>query len=100
MSVAACLGEGKLLELVGERLTIGVPDVSLHRELLESADVRKLIERVAVSVLPTSRLSIHFRAIAVTEPPAGAPTRADSHAADIVQSALKMFNAKVIEGRS
>ena len=42
MSVASCLAEGKPLELVGDRLVVGVPDTTIHRELLESPDNRKL----------------------------------------------------------
>ena len=100
MSVASCLAEGKAIEVLGDRVVVGVPDVSLHRELLDTNDNRRLIEQTMANALGLPRLSVTFRPVAVAVvPPAVAP-HPEPYAADIVQAALKLFNAKVVEGRS
>jgi len=100
MSIAACLSATKPLELVGDRLVIGVPEVTLHHELLETPEHRKLIERVISAKLSLPRVAVTFRAIQIAEVPPPTPPHPEPPAQDIVQSALKMFNAKIIQGHT
>jgi len=97
MSIAACLSSGRPLEVVGERVVVGVPDVALHRELLESAANRQRVERAMAETLHLPRVAVMFRPIAVAEVPPPTPPHPEPPT-DIIQSALKMFDAKVVEG--
>lgn len=93
MSLAAYLAEARPLRLERDVLTVGLPGVALHQEVVTMPEHRRLLSTL-VSEAYGRPVTIEYqtlpaeepRSIQVTEPPVPA----------LVQDIVKLFNAKVV----
>jgi hypothetical protein len=98
MSLAAYLAHAKPLGREGKTLTIGVPNVALHQEVLNLADHRRLIERTLTELcgepVTVQYLTIEEDAAAV---PSAAVQEAAAASPPIVQDIVNLFNATLVD---
>jgi DNA polymerase III subunit gamma/tau len=100
MAVASCFSSWKPLELVGDRLVMGIPDNTMHRELLDHNGNKKLVEQIIGEQCGIPRLVVTTRTVEVAAVPPKKAPKEQQRPADIVQAAIEMFNAKVVEKKS
>ena len=97
MSLAAYLADSKPLSQDGPTLTIGLPGFSLHREVLDLAENRRLIERL-LGELCQGRVTVQYTTLPATEEPStAAPANPQAAAPPIVQDIVQLFNATVMK---
>ncbi|PIV39173.1 MAG: hypothetical protein COS29_03960, partial [Candidatus Omnitrophica bacterium CG02_land_8_20_14_3_00__42_8] len=113
MSIASCLLEGTPISCENGKLTLGFPSgYSFHKEVLEREQNKKFIEEALLELLD-ARFALEFVIVEGKKTPGGtkqdrsdpgsqsldegAKGDADYHKDQIVDSALEMFNGKVIK---
>jgi len=97
MSLAAYLAEARPLRLEGDALTVGVPGSALHQEVLNTAEHRRLIERL-LGELAERTLRIQYEVLPAVAVTASGESAAPSSEAGspIVQDIVKLFNATIL----
>jgi hypothetical protein len=96
MSLAAYLAHARLMGTEGKTLTIGVPNVSLHQEVLNLIDHRRLIERIW-SELSGEPMTVQYVTVEDEPPAPPAASVQEAAAPPIVQDIVNLFNATLID---
>jgi len=97
MSLAAYLMDAKLLHRHQDTVTVGLPGFSLHQEVLNLPDNRRLIDQL-FSELCQRRVTVQYATLPASTEPSPSPGGAAAGAAapPIVQDIVNLFNATVL----
>jgi hypothetical protein len=98
MSLAAYLAHARPMGREGNALTIGIPNVALHHEVLSLTDHRRLIERT-LSELCGGSVTVQYLTLEDEAPaaPVAAVQEAAATAPPIVQDIVNLFNATLVD---
>lgn len=96
MSLAAYLAESRPMRVDGTTLTVGLPGSSLHEEVLNAMENRRLIEPL-LSELCKRQVSVHYESL--PEPAPTTATERSETTPPIVQDIVNLFDATVQKAR-
>ena len=99
MSLAAYLAEAKPIHFEHGMLTVGLPAVALHQEVLNTADNRRLVDRLLAELCHT-KVTVQYATlpepVSSQEASASAPSTAQPPP-PIVQDIVNLFNATILD---